>query len=655
MISLLEWAANAGMDLHNDLPVLDISLTLDQLYFVPSTSLTQHQQSSLQLYENILSQSSHHLRQCLLHPFWNLALQRLADTNAVELVLRGKIMLKTNRTFLEIWCGANKPDYKVKKNGLIFASLYHSSSPDQSIMHTKALKSYCEMGNYNKADFIKRLCGNVHMPLLVIDHLVHFIDITMKNIAKYHIPITQLNKFCPYREDLVTLKDLLASTTTIKDVRLFICHFFNTVFPLELFGNNRNRRGILKVLLNLIKTCGKADKVCVKGKFRLNEVGFVTKGGTKIPRCERDKMINSLNKLYLYIISITLFPLLKSSFYILSRDGSPVFYRKPVWSKIKQIGLAMNIPYFEEVTERYVNRLIKEGQSLGCYTLRFMPKKGSDLRLISLLNKGVDNNSPSVNAGLYSILPVLQNMCAPCPFVLKGKNDLCKRLSTYKKKLLSSSPSLPELYHVSVDIEKCYDNINIKLLVNTILPKLTMAHYYHVVKYRIDGGRIKSIAFPARVSERPSYTTLAHQIAESKVVKIENVFTLEGLDVRTKLTKFLMNSFIKHEGKFYRRKRGFPQGANVAKVLCDLFFWYVLHDMLPSLCEGFFVSATDDFLLITDKKVVVEYFLANLTGSLAKEFGFTVNATKTQTFDESHLVKFFGININVSLLTVLVD
>jgi hypothetical protein len=235
-----------------------------------------------------------------------------------------------------------------------------------------------------------------------------------------------------------------------------------------------------------------------------------------------------------WIFADFIIPLLRSCFYVTEGQGTglqTLYYRRPTWRTLMQIGRQQMQRNFVEVTHNgngsgCRNTLLVKSDSRTIHTsgkttghnvtsssvmlpgVRFLPKKTSVRAITNFkgqvadFNAAFNTNSSTrdgaeivSNAPLYNCLHVLRSIALrgqalthygtsgigdkkplnSFGFGVLGIDDAYQVLRSYRTLLQrqpsghgGSGPSLPKLYCATLDLEKCFDNIDTKLLYDIV-------------------------------------------------------------------------------------------------------------------------------------------------------------------------------------------
>jgi telomerase reverse transcriptase len=224
------------------------------------------------------------------------------------------------------------------------------------------------------------------------------------------------------------------------------------------------------------------------------------------------------------------------------------------------------------------------------------------------------------------------------------------KLQDYKENLSSMGLSRAKLYFVKVDVQAAFDNIPQGKVQDLIASLLSEDQY--VVKRHTEvkppdthGRHNQSATFkPVRkfcaeaqvnsgvegfveaVEARPP------QIRRHNTVFVDNVVAdeLRRAKVLQLLGEHVGANVIRIGKKFYRQKKGIPQGSVLSSLLCNLFYadFEVKHLKFVRNNQSLLMRLIDDFLLITTKKDLATKFL-HIMHAGNVEYGISVKQEKS--------------------------
>lgn len=242
--------------------------------------------------------------------------------------------------------------------------------------------------------------------------------------------------------------------------------------------------------------------------------------------------------------------------------------------------------------------------------------------------------------------------------------DLYNRLKKFGKDLAGSGKSL---FFVKVDVQSAFDTIP-QSAVLRLMQSLPSESEYRISRYaEIKPGDGHQMDVNAQIKSKPirKWISLAtspsdfrsfHQnlegnfaVGKKHTIFVENIVSQfrdrnELLDM---LSQHVQHNMVKIGKKFYRQKRGIPQGSVLSSILCNYFYADLEARHLGFLRSpgNLLLRLVDDFLLITTDRQLAKEFLQTMHDGLPA-YGVTVNPAKT-------LVNF-EISINDMKVTRLV-
>ena len=501
------------------------------------------------------------------------------------------------------------------------------------------------------------------------------------NKCDYH---RRLDRACPLPdlkadgENESTLESLIAQCSNRENVVSFFKSVLVAVFPIDFFGSTHNLEIILKCVGNFLTFRKKEQmplKQIMKG-IRISDVPWLfgpsrTKAKRKRPRTDHEiattLMQNAMRWLYCHF----LIPLVRSTFYCTDTEftGDELsYYRKPVWSKIRNTALKQLKHQFKKVHRTNIASTLKNN-SLSCSGLRLLPKpKG--IRPIALLCKqerhlfdtlGLKRSSweisRSTNQALGQVFDVLtyerklqQHRYGTG---MLGLHEIHRRLLDF---LQTDRSDNSEFYFVSLDIRRCYDNINQQHL-SELLESIINSDSYALQECTVlSPCNNSSKVLHKKVKSIGATGNVINFIEESKkcAKSYNNTVCIDKVRCNVARKTDLLNLLREHLSRnllairdtsgpqLLLQTSGIPQGSILSSMLCN----YYYGDMEKWLLDGVFdgsprsshllIRLIDDMLLITDKEKVARAFLQKLTiGS--EKFGVQINKAKTRTSHELNL------------------
>ena len=262
-----------------------------------------------------------------------------------------------------------------------------------------------------------------------------------------------------------------------------------------------------------------------------------------------------------------------------------------------------------------------------------------------------------------------------------------KRLINFKLKIIKTSPNSnmfrsinsvsnkenkikTYLNYVTMDIEACYDNININLLNkfldtdDTISPAYVTGILYVLIpkvnkvkeniinsnyKLKVDIKDCFDIKLLYMVSDLKEYFHILDYIRKSEDITYKNciIYLDESFGINYKLKEsfiptvrnIINNNYIKFNRNFLKQTNGIPQGLSVSSFLCNLFFYEIEKELSCYIQRE--LNNNQSLLL----RFMDDYLCLSNTKSNAAEF-------KENSIDLSHKNKF---NFNMKKMKSNID
>ena len=451
--------------------------------------------------------------------------------------------------------------------------------------------------------------------------------------------------------DRIKTRYLLQEKVSRKDFEAFVSQLILNLPCRSIFGTAKVRgRYIRYVIRRFRKTC--------RNRFI---------GGINIKDVERSKLKEFVEEdqsvieiFYFELTKHVVLPLIKNVFYIFKIGCSFQFIGILKWEKMQTQSFLKFSDDFVEIDEANVFSLHQTDDIFGVYPLRFYQKPNGGIRIISLLNAKI--NLPNLPSQRFSINQKLTIPCAVLHAVVadtchsfkmsmvKGKQFLKKNLLQYSKSLVKRNK---DCFYLSFDVERCYDRMDVPIIWKA-LSWATWKPYYHIFKVRKSHPAIRKSYFYAVSSSHSTHfserkkTELLFKKFHSSEVNVLKYDIIENHLITTAIKRFTTKSLIFHNGKYYKRKQGIPQGAKISTSLCALYLQYIFKDIQTPELTKIFIAA-DDFLFISpDKK-----FLDKIMNYVKSSSVIKLNSKKTQqSSDNVGFIKFYGLQIDSKSLKI---
>lgn len=395
-------------------------------------------------------------------------------------------------------------------------------------------------------------------------------------------------------------------------------------------------------------------------------------------------------------------PLLRANFHVTEsefRAKQLLYYRRPVWSmfRAQSMNKLLQKQFFELSTARA--RILISRQKMGFSQLRLLPKS-TGVRPIAQLSrkpvfvipydhKDVDKDlqgkfnlkrsicddddgqqqqrskkmktnglaakrtsisalqrrvtrMPATNTVLAEVFDVLKYECSqqtrPFGAGLAGLEGFYPRYRQYILGLKQPRYNL-NLCFASVDIEKCYDNINQQYLFDLVKQIISHDHYFIqqfiMFRFNENTGDLEKISKKVVDPIHQDYQDVSERfkgvVFDSRNCKVSSKNKVLGL-----LKEHLCSNLVAASGRYGNRTLlqtgGIPQGSILSMLLCNLYYGdmekKLLQDLLRSWSESFMARQVDDFIFIgTDRKAASQFLGRMYEGK--ESLGVKINREKT--------------------------
>lgn len=367
-------------------------------------------------------------------------------------------------------------------------------------------------------------------------------------------------------------------------------------------------------------------------------------------------------ELLYYLFDSFLMPLIRAHFHVTESNihrNQLFYFRHDVWKAISEPALnELKSAMLEECSPVAVSELLAS-RSLGVSHVRMLPKEQGMRPIINLrrrvqkLQRGKMVLGRSINSLMTPAFSVLNFEKATNPKVLASAlfsvDDLFPRLQIYRQSLARRGLQGKPLYFAKVDVQACFDTIPQERLLQ-LMQKIVTSDEYQVAKYsraKLAGGHNKDTpGFGAR----PTWKFLTKAVANDGRFDFQGEVTMDvtqgrkgtvyvnGVNQRREtrqmvlsfLEEHVQSNLIKVGKRFYRQKKGIPQGSIVSSLLCSYFYAELERKYLSFVDDkSLLLRLIDDFLVISTERSVVEKFMTTMHGGIP-EFGVNVKAEKSR-------------------------
>jgi hypothetical protein len=512
-------------------------------------------------------------------------------------------------------------------------------------------------------------------------------------------------------DDKVKLKLLVQCYSQQEDVASFARSVLSNVFPPDFWGSQHNFDCILETVQGFVLL---RRKECLSNKRLMHGIRTThltwlqgeKRKNVKLSRTDNEATSRLALQVFRWLFRSFIIPLLRSNFYVTETEfgAKKVFYyRKPVWSAFRALSMRLLLQrQFRELSKAEVAKCLVSHR-MGFSRLRLLPKT-TGVRPIAHLSKphhvnleellmvskrrkvdlppgtvptprstkalttarqSYEESTNSILAQLFDVL-TYESTLRGVPFGsgLQGLNDFYPRYQRYiaglKSQIGCGQPL--NLVFASVDIEKCYDNINQKHMYDIASRQITHDDYliqrYNLLYGNDVTGGIQRVT--KKIVGPPEVYGLLHAGGQDIASKSSNAV----LDSRTwhlaqrgrlcellheHLGSHLVVTSGRYEQRYLLQTGGISQGSILSMLLCNLYYGNVENLMLnrdnpqsPRVSDhlseeqvdsDFLARLVDDFLFVSTSKPAVSNFLKRMWCG-REELGVGVNKEKTLVSEE---------------------
>lgn len=490
-------------------------------------------------------------------------------------------------------------------------------------------------------------------------------------------------------ELMETLKQLINSNISFEQLNKFVCCFISSIIPQSFLG--KHNLSIIKKKISLFISMNRFETLNRINLFEQKEFSFTqmkwlnfkmsNKAYSEIGILLKNFLMKSI---IFFIFDFILVQLFRSHFFVTEKQGDhfkSFYYHKTLYDLIIKICFAKYIHIAKQYKtiekKEAIDTLTSISSTLG--KLRLMPKPSTMRPITSFKkktrdkNKGINNKTKNdLKMRLFDtqkIFKLIQNKMQKnqenC--VVFDYKEILKRLMNLKLKLKSNevnsnmklNPQLVKyLSYVTLDIEACYDNIDIKLLNyfldndHTISPTYVTGVLYvimpkpKVLKEKVIHFKecfdVKLIYIVCDLNE---YIHVLNFIQKREEMTYKNCIVYldnNGMSFKNKIQfmpfvrDIINNNIIKFNHSFLKQIKGIPQGLSISSFLCNLFFYEIERGISNELQKDYaynnniLLRFMDDYLCLASEETKVTLFKSTAV-NLSKINRFNFNLKKSQT------------------------
>lgn len=227
--------------------------------------------------------------------------------------------------------------------------------------------------------------------------------------------------------------------------------------------------------------------------------------------------------------------------------------------------------------------------------------------------------------------------------------DIFPKLRTFRNKLAEQGSGRCPLYFAKIDVKACFDSLP-QAELNALAQLLPSCSEYNIMAHTEIGPpedyvHTKSAVTSGKPKRRFRRTAVEGYSQSFNAVALENALTkrpntifvdavvpqrIDRQEVNELQSQHIGAHIVRIGKKYYRQKRGIPQGSVLSSLLCNFFFAEFEAKHLSFLDNGdcALLRLIDDFLLITTSKAMAERFV-NVMHKGSPAHGITVKVEKT--------------------------
>ena len=444
------------------------------------------------------------------------------------------------------------------------------------------------------------------------------------------------------------LEKLLETYINYESIYSFTRHFLLKILPKEFIGYKN-----LDIILDKVKIFIEMNRfemlnyvhLFKQKEFSFNEMKWLKLKNIRYPKVEIKLKNFIMKSIISWVFDFILIIFFRSNFYVTDRQSfhfKTFYYHKNVWDIIIKINELKLKSQFLEINKLEALNSIKS-YNLPCGKLRILPKVKNCRPIISY-NRKIMNDNKTIKDSLINVQKIFKHiqkkMQKNYNCVVFDYNKIIKNLIDFKEKCIERSFNKNEeirkiFKFLSLDIEGCYDNINLERLISMIekdnniikdtyllnsvyvvIPKTFMLEKLKKENVNIEEKcrfeeffEIKKVDLVGDFSE---YTTFIEYIKSEKDINYTYCVLYQDLsrnfvlkeNLILDIKKYLTNNIFKFNKNFYKQVQGIPQGLPISSFLCNLYFHNIEKDLSLAVCRdpslNLFMRFMDDYLFISE-------------------------------------------------------
>ena len=528
------------------------------------------------------------------------------------------------------------------------------------------------------------------------------VKVKLKEIEKIKGDKKLLNKE-KVEELMEQLKQLINTNIHYDNIYKFVKKFLKHILPVDMLGPKNNKVLLFKsiefIKMNRFETFNKLNLFSHK-EFSFNEMKWLQfTNFSKKKYCEIGILLKNfvMKTLIHWVFNFILVQLFRSHFFVTEKQGEhfkSLYYHKTIYDLIIKICYDKYIYITNQYQISHKNEAVKTLTTIDSAPgkLRLMPKATTMRPITSFKRKTYGQNKIFLKNKLFDIQKIfkyiqnkMQSNSNNC--VVFDYKEIMKRLINFKLRIIKTSPNSKMFKHifdinnfsntntsenkdkiktylnyVTMDIEACYDNININLLNkfldtdDTISPTYVTGILYVLIpkankvksdiinsnyKIKIDIKDCFDIKLLYMVSDLKEYIHMLDYIDKSEDITYKNciIYIDEGSGINFKskaqfiptVRNIINNNYIKFNRNYLKQTNGIPQGLSVSSFLCNLFFYeiekelscYIQRELNNN--QSLLLRFMDDYLCLANtEKNAIEFKENSVDLSHKNKFNFNM-------------------------------
>lgn len=369
-----------------------------------------------------------------------------------------------------------------------------------------------------------------------------------------------------------------------------------------------------------------------------------------------------------YLFDSFLMPLVRSNFHVTesSAHRNRLFYfRQDVWQKISEPAMeGLKASLFEELKTEMVRAKLAS-RTFGFSHVRLLPKAVGFRPITNLRRRpyvwqnGKRMLGRSINSAIAPAFRVLNyeksrhQVELGCSLFSVG--DIYPKLKEFTSRQISAGRGGQRLYLAKVDVQACFDTVPQEHVLQVVTALLSSE------EYQVENHA--EVKAPQVVGQRQKLLNTKSVIKFHAMARPANALGQEGLErheskdqgniiavgplghqshkkhsIVDLLQEHVEYNIVKIGRKYYRQKKGIPQGSVLSSLLCNFFYGSLEKDVLKftGRADTVLIRLIDDFLLVSLDQGVADGFV-QLMHQGVPDYGISVKVEKSLVSFDCHV------------------